>query len=130
MASLMIEREVVEAAAKELDIDLFTVRDFKAAELAVDSSFDTVVLLVHLGFGDVFVASQALAEQPSIVLGPNPTETIISLQEGGVTTLEAFLLQTARYGVEGHLWLGPEATPLHAFFAWNKADFLCSPSTV
>jgi hypothetical protein len=45
------------AAAKELDIDLFTVREFKASELSVDASFDTVVFLVHLGFGDVSVAS-------------------------------------------------------------------------
>ncbi|MGY3443304.1 restriction endonuclease [Bradyrhizobium sp. USDA 4473] len=52
------------AAAKELDIDLFTVRDFKASELAADSSFDTVVLLVHLGFGDVSVDCPALAEPP------------------------------------------------------------------
>jgi len=91
------------AAAKELDIDLFTVRDFNASELAVDSSFDTVVLLVHLGFGDVSVDCSALAGPPSIVLGPNPTETIISLADRGVTTLEAFLLKTAREGVESYL---------------------------
>jgi hypothetical protein len=91
------------AAARELDIDLFTVRDFKASELAVDSSFDTVVLLVHLGFGDVSVDCPALAESPSIVLGANPTETIISLADRGVTTLEEFLLKTAREGVESYL---------------------------
>ncbi|MEW6641545.1 MAG: restriction endonuclease [Pseudomonadota bacterium] len=91
------------AAAKELDIDLFTVRDFKASELAVDSSFDTVVLLVHLGFGDVFVDCPALAKPPSIILGANSTETIISLADRGATTLEAFLLETARKGVESYL---------------------------
>jgi hypothetical protein len=91
------------AAAKELDIDLFTIRDFKAAELAADSSFDTVVLLVHLGFGDVSVDCPALAEPPSIVLGANPTESIISLANSGATTLEAFLLQMARNGVESYL---------------------------
>jgi Restriction endonuclease len=95
------------AAAKELDIDLFTVRGFKASEPASDSSFDTVVFLVHLGFGDVTVDSPALAQSPSIVLGANPTESIISLADGGVTTLEAFLLKTAREGVEGYL---PKAT--------------------
>jgi hypothetical protein len=90
-------------AAEELDIDLFTVRDFKASERAADSSFDTVVLLVHLGFGAVSVDSPDLAKPPSIVLGANPTESIISLADRGTTTLEAFLLETARKGVEGNL---------------------------
>lgn len=91
------------AAAKELDIDLFSVRDFKASELAVDSLFDTVVFLVHLGFGDVSVDCPALAKPPSIILGANPTESIISLADSGVTTLEAFLTETARKGVESYL---------------------------
>jgi hypothetical protein len=86
-------------AAKELDIDLFTVRDFKPSERSIDTSFDTVVFLVHLGFGEVSVASPDLVGSPSIVLGANPTESIISLADSGTTTLEAFLLQKAREGV-------------------------------
>jgi hypothetical protein len=77
----------------------------------VDSSFDTVVFLVHLGFGDVTVDSPALAQPRSINLGANPTESIISLADGGVTTLEAFLLKTAREGVEGYL---PKGTMRYA----------------
>ena len=61
------------------------------------------MFLVHPGFGEVSVASPALAEPPSIVLGPNPTESIISLKDGDVTTLEAYLLKTARENVEGYL---------------------------
>jgi hypothetical protein len=91
-------------AAKELDIDLFAVREFETAELATDASFDTVVLLVHLGFGDITAAtSPALSEPPKIVLGPNPTETPISLKEGGLTTLESFLVKTARDNIKGYL---------------------------
>jgi Restriction endonuclease len=97
-------------AAKELDVDLFTVREFNASELSIDSSFDTAVLLVHLGFGDISVISPALTETPRIVLGPNPTETIISLEDGGVTTLEAYLVKTARDNIEGYL---PKRTILY-----------------
>jgi hypothetical protein len=87
-----------------LDIDLFTVRDFETAELATDASFDTVVLLVHLSFGDIsVVTSPALSEPPQIILGPNPTETLISLKESGLTTLETFLVKTARDNIKGYL---------------------------
>jgi restriction endonuclease len=110
------------AAAKELDIDLFTVRDFKASELAADSSFDTVVLLVHLGFGDVSVDSPDLAKPPSIVLGANPTESIISLADRGTTTLETFLLETARKGVESYL---PKGT-----MRWEGKAVDCTMSAV
>jgi Restriction endonuclease len=90
-------------AAKELDIDLFTIRDFKDSELSADVSFDTTVLLVHLGFGDISVAAPALSEPPRIVLGPNPTETLISLKDDGLTTLEAYLVKTARDNIDGYL---------------------------
>lgn len=90
-------------AAKELDIDLFTVRDFRASELSVDLSFDTVVLLVHLGFGDISVNSPALSKPPRVVLGPNPTETIISMNKGETTTLETFLVKTARDNIDSYL---------------------------
>jgi hypothetical protein len=91
-------------AANELDIDLFTVRDLEAVEVAADGSFDTVVLLVHLGFGDItVVTSPPRSESPKIVLGPNPTETLISLKETGLTTLESFLMKTARDNIKGYL---------------------------
>jgi hypothetical protein len=91
-------------AAKELDIDLFTVRDLENDEMATDASFDTVVLLVHLGFGNIrVVTSPELSEPPQIVLGPNSTRTLISLKKEGLTTLESFLVQTARDNIEGYL---------------------------
>jgi hypothetical protein len=92
------------AAAKELDIDLFTVRDLGTADVASDATFDTVVLLVHLGFGDITVeTSPPRAEQPKIVLGPNPTETLISLKDKAPLMLETFLVEAARNGIESYL---------------------------
>jgi hypothetical protein len=109
-------------AAKELDIDLFTVRDFRAAELSTDSSFDTVVLLVHLGFGDIRVNSPALSTPPRVVLGPGATETIISMNKGETTTLETFLVKTARDNIDSYL---PKRTVL---FEGKASD--CTMSAV